>query len=255
MSLQPPQLLEAPSPLGEPTAPERPPASAGQITRRRSLPSGRALVGALLITVAALGAFLVASSRSGGPETSYAVAAQAVEAGGPLVAGDIRLEGAVLPDDVAAQAFSDPDDLAGAVALAPILPGQLIAHGDVLLAGDTSARPSPGQEYSFRLPRDHAVNGSLTSGDLVDVLATYGTGERTETWVVARDALVTAFDDGSDPALGDGDAVTVTLSVDDESTILRLVHASDSAVVTLVRATRGAALADGPERYAGPADR
>lgn len=230
-----------------------PPDVAGLIQRRRALPSGRALLGALLITVAALGAFVVASRGDSSPGTSYLVATRAVDAGRPILSADFRLEEAVLPADAASLVFSDPGSLRGAVALAPILPGQLIGQGDVLLSGD--GRAEPGKEYSFQIPRDHAVDGRIARGERVDVLATYGNGDRMETWVVARDAEVTAVDDGADPSLGDTEEVTITLGVDDEGTILRLVHATDSAVVTLVRATRGGDLADGPDRYSGPSDR
>ncbi len=251
MPLQPPQLADAPATRANPPHGE-PVSSAGRIRRRRALPSGRALLGALLITVAASGAFLVAGGSGGRPDTSYVVASRSVHAGEPLLAGDTRLEAALLPDDVSAQAFSDPGSLDGAVALAPMLPGQLIDRSDVLLPGGASDAPISAQEYSFRLPRDHAVNGALLNGELVDVLATYGTGERMETWVVARDALVTAVEAGDDRSLGDTEAITITLAVEDEATVLRLVHATDSAVVTLVRATRGTGLSDGPERYPGP---
>lgn len=54
------------------------------IAPRRGLPSGRAAVGALLVAVAAVSAFVLAAGGDEGPRASYLVAVAAVEAGAPV---------------------------------------------------------------------------------------------------------------------------------------------------------------------------
>src|SRR2546421_9053198 len=67
------------------------------LTRRRNLPSGRAVVGGFLVAIAALGAFVAARDTGGGPSHHYGVAAHDVIAGTTLKSTDLRTEAVDLP--------------------------------------------------------------------------------------------------------------------------------------------------------------
>ena len=85
-----PARAHAPDRSGAPDPGGRRPARGGV---RRALPGGRAVAGGLLVAVAAVGAFAVASGDDR-PSTTYLVAAAAVPAGAPL-------DGAVTPAAIA----------------------------------------------------------------------------------------------------------------------------------------------------------
>jgi hypothetical protein len=95
------------------------------------------------------------------------------------------------------------------------------------------------------------VADRLRPGDRVDVLATVGTGAAARTEVVVRQALVQQRS-GSSGALA-GDAVAITLAVDDPAQVLAVAHALRAAEVTLVRATGTAVDDDGPSTWPPPA--
>src|SRR4051812_20047222 len=79
------------------------------MVRRRSLPSGRAVTGGLLIALAALGAFVAARGTSAGPSHRYVVAAHDIVAGTTLEADDLRSEPVDLPEGLAGRAFGNTD--------------------------------------------------------------------------------------------------------------------------------------------------
>src|SRR5437870_3424343 len=83
------------------------------LTRRRNLPSGRAVVGGFLVAVAALGAFVAARGTGGGPSQHYVVLTHDVIAGTTLRATDLRTVAVDLPADMAGRAFTDPAAVIG----------------------------------------------------------------------------------------------------------------------------------------------
>lgn len=249
-----PRPDRTPAPDAELEAGTESPTRAGHLVRpRRSLPSGRAVVGGLLVTVAALGTFLAARGAADGPGTGYVVATRPLDTGERIDPGELRIQSLDLPNELAAQAFNGVEELEGAVALAPLRPDELVQRSAVLPStsgGATAARS--GREFSFSLPRDHAVDGTLNRGERVDLLATYGRDERAVTTVVVRDATVTRIDNRAESGIGGTADVTVTLALADADEVLRATHATDVATVTLVRATRSVGTDPGPDRYAGP---
>src|SRR5262245_12907440 len=176
--------------------------AAPTITRRSSLPSGRAVVGGLLVTLAVLGTYFAATAGDSGPDTQYVVAARAIDQGERLSEGDLRMVAMDLSAGVADHAFRETDALRGAVALAPLREGSLIEASQVLPPSVAAEEPlEPTHELSLRLPVEQAVDGALNRGERVDVLATYGTGDEAITVVVTRDALVTAIGHPDDAGL------------------------------------------------------
>jgi Flp pilus assembly protein CpaB len=233
--------------------------AAGAPTRvvapRTSLPSGRAVVGGLLIAVAALATFVAYRGASASPSTSYVVAAADLDPGTRLGASHLRLEPMHLPPGVDEGSFDTIETLDGAVLLAPLRAGELVQASALVPpgAGETAASP-PTHEFSFAVERTRAVNGALNRGERVDLLATYGSGDTARTHVVVRDALVVDIDNEASDTIGSASTVTVTLALPSADEVLEAAHATQVAEVTLVRATKGeeAAAGDHLETYAGP---
>jgi hypothetical protein len=260
--------------------------SSRTIGPRRSLPGPRAVLGGLLVTVAALGTFLAAGGGSGEDGDHWVVATRAVDQGERLTTGDLAVEPLTLSEGVADQAFATVDELLGAVTLAPLRPGGLVQASQVVVperAGTAGAPPGgpdadgaagadpalghpgaagpgatpaalAGHEVALRLPRAQVVDGAVNRGERVDVLATYGSGPDADTVVVVRDALVLRIGSEQQAGLGSDGGLTLTLQVPDTDTVLALVHAKDVATVTLVRATLADRDRQGaePDRYRGP---
>jgi Flp pilus assembly protein CpaB len=214
-----------------PRAPRR------QVTPRPVLPSGRAVVGGLLLAVAVVGTFTAWQRAAGGPDTSYAVARRPLQPGEQVTADHVRLVPAELDSGSADRAFRTSDAVVGRVALGPIGEGELIQRSLLCDAASTT----PLTEVSFALPRDRAVDGRLRSGDRVDVFVTYDdhTGE------VVQGAQVIGIG-GSEAAAslaGDLD-LTVTLGLEDGARRAELVHAVRAGDVTLVRSTQSGETTD-----------
>jgi Flp pilus assembly protein CpaB len=245
-----------------PTAAARQPSSDADPTggptraldRRRALPSGRAALGALLVTIAVLGTLLVQHRAGGAPSTRYVVATSPVAPGQRVQASDLHLEAIDLPASVARQSFARLESVEAGVALRALEPGELIEAGDIARAvdGESSDTP-PAHEVTVALERDRALDGQLVPGERVDLVATYGTGESATTLVVVHQVRVSAVS-SDDSAIGSAGAVTVTLAVTSADEALRVSHAAEVAGVRLVRATKVDPEAPEAPPYRGPVD-
>jgi Flp pilus assembly protein CpaB len=218
-----------------------------RVLDRPALPSARAVVGALLVTLSSVITFVAWQRASAGADRSYLVARRPVVPGERLGPGDLRSLPLELPAGLAASAFRDVDGLVGRVALAPIGEGELIQASQVSQEGSAP----PMVMVAFALPRDRAVDGRLRSGDLVDVFVTYPD----QTTAVATGVPVVALGESGGGLTGGGD-LTVTLALDARQPRAELIHAVRAGEVTLVRSTgagppEGGAPAPGPPG-AGP---
>lgn len=217
--------------------------------RQPSLPAGRAIVGGLLVTVAAIGTFAAYANAAAGPTRSFLVAAHPLRAGQRLASADVRAVPMELPDAVAGEAFTSAAELDGATVLAPLDADQLIAPAAVRRADEQE--PAAGsRELSFAIDRDKALDGHLQRGELVDLVATYGNGVDAYTSVVARRAQVVAVDTGKG-TVGSSGRVTITITVESDRRVLEAAHAIEVAEIRLVR-TRGDT-GDGGDAAADPA--
>lgn len=236
-----------------PVTERRPAPAPRRLERPRGLPSGRAVAGGLLATVAALGTFVAARGVGDGPPQTAVTAARAIDVGERLGPGDLATAPLDLPPEVAAHTFTEPAELEGAVVLAPLRAGALVQASQVATAAPDDPTPdAPSHELSLRLPRERAVDGMLDRGERVDVLATYGTGDDAGTVVVVRDAVVTRIGAEADATLGSDGGITLTLLLPDDEAVLRTTHAKDVAALTLVRSTRDGGEPPGPDRFDGP---
>ena len=223
---------------GEPRALRRPVA----------LPNGRAVVGGLLVAAAMLGVLLASTADGAGSRERFVVARTALTVGSVLTRGDLTLAPMHLSSPLAtARAFRDPRRLVGSVVVAPVAAGELVQASAVA----DKATPSD-REMSVRVDAHLAVNGRVQLGDVVDVAATFGSGDEAYTVFVVRGATVIARAT-SGGALGDHGQEVLTLGLASSSDALAVAHAVAAGQVSVVRATGGRPA--GAEPYRAPSVR
>jgi len=217
----------------------------------RPLPSGRALVGGLLVAVAMLITFAAATHHDRGPTQSMVVARRRVPLGRRLAAADLATERVQVPDAVAAGAFRASDQAVGQVTLGPLDPGDVVERAAVAPPASAAGL----HVLSFPIDRERALDGALQAGQSVDLLATYGTGASAQTVVVARGVrLIDVADDGHQ-SLASAGKLVVSVGLADASDALAATHASQVGALTLVSsegAASGAGAEPGPDSYSVP---
>lgn len=164
---------------------------ARSIARRPGLPTGRAVIGALLVSFAVVGLFVSYRRAQGGPTTSYVVVTSRVDTGARIDASDLTARKLDLTADVAALAVTDLEHAVGAVALAPLLPGQLLQDQAILAVGLADpAAPDPPEvfEVSFAIDRSRALGGAFKAGERVDVVSTIADGADASSWSEALES-------------------------------------------------------------------
>lgn len=231
-------------PHDDDTSPHRP-------TRpNRGLPSGRAVIGGLLVTAAALVVFTGYAGAGTEPRGRAVTVTGAVPSGHVLRGSDLSVAEVDLPDDTASGSFDSVEEVVGSVTLTPLAGGDLVQRSAVH-AGDAD-RP-PAHEFSFPIAPERAVGGGLRAGETVDLFATHGSGPDAYTTVLARGAPVVAVQDaGRSTLAGGGLVLTLALTTPDQ--VLDTAHAAQVAELTVVRST-GVAVDDAARDRAGSAPR
>lgn len=198
------------------------------IVARRSLPNGRALVGALLVTVAAVGAFVFANGGDGGPTTEYLVLLRDIDAGESINSSDVAFEPMTLSKSLAEIAFDSETTgtkamIAGATALHFLHAGGLLLAPDLRNATEIDGTNTTAvHELTLPVPIDRTP-AFLQRGDLVTILAYDARDERT--FVALEDALVLDFDSSSE-RLGSSTQAQLTLGLSSADLVLRGTHLS-----------------------------
>ena len=210
-----------------------------RIRRSRGLPGGRAVVGALLVTAAAVGVFAAFLTATAEPSTRYAVARGPIEAGTRIdseaMAGELFDYVALdLPPAQASRAIRDAQapQLVGRVVVAPIAADELLLASAVV----EDHRVPATEAISFSLPAADAVGGALERGERIDVLATYGSGPDAWTAFVLRGVPLVAVG-GADGGMGSSGEVTLTVAVSSLADVQALGHAVRTAEVFVTRST------------------
>jgi hypothetical protein len=225
-------------------------AASRRISRRRTLPGGRAVLGALLVALAVVGVVATHLSATATPRDRYLVAAAAVPAGtflgdAAMVRTTFRQVAVDLPAELAARAVhvDDAETLVGRRVLAALEPGDLLLASGLAAAGE-----EPGTStFTFAVPADAAVGGALTVGDRVDVLATAGTGnDATTAYVIRAAPLSSATATGG--GLG-GDVLRLTVELARQADVQALAHALATAEVVVVRSPDATSPAPAPYRF------
>lgn len=206
-------------------------ASPRAIRRRPGLPGSRAVVGGLLMALAALGVYAAYTGAAEGPTDAVVITRRALRIGEVLEADDLRLAKATLPARGAGH-FDDVEALVGRVALGPIGAGELVQAAAV-----TADRGSvEGHEISLTLPREQVAVGRLKQGERIDVFVTVD--DRTRS--VVRGARVVQIDAGGDGSLTSEREVSIVAAVESGDAVAALVHALRTGAVTVVRSTHAA---------------
>ncbi len=204
------------------------------IGRHRPLPSGRAVVGGLLIALAAVGGFVLSGQDAVDVRVGYMVAASDLPPGHVLEATDVRTELLDLPAELAAAATTAESqlDLIGAVVLGPVGSGELLQR-QALTPPGVPGQASTAVEFSFSID-ESSVPRSLRPGEHIAMLSTTGRDNAAVTEVIVADAVVTdvEMDDDGFGATGD---VTVTIAIGDSEDVLSAVNAAQATEITILR--------------------
>ena len=226
-------------------------ATGRMLRRRRGLPGSRAVVGGLLVTVALLATWWTATSAGRGPVARYVVAARSIAPGQRLQLADLTLAPVDLPVTMRRGAFAAPSSLVGRVTTSPLEAGDLVQASAVSEAPG-SARE---RELSFVADADWAVGGTLRPGDRIDLLATYGTGQSSETTRVLAGIRVRRVARAGGDGIGPSRNQTLTVAIADDRSVKAAVNAARAGTITVVRSTGADPAADdGAYRPPGPGD-
>lgn len=216
--------------------PDDEPAPGRSVTRRRSLPGGRAVVGAFLVTLAAVGIFTAYLRSNAVPTTEYVVAARDLLPGDLLTSRDLRLVAIELPDAQVATTAANADAMVDRVVLSPMSEGELFGLGDTADPAEVSGTSA----VTVPLETNRALAGELEPGDRVDVIATH---EDVTRYVAGDLAVVRVAVDGT--------VTAVTLAAPDADTVLAVTNAIDTADVFLARTNPNVVIGDTSEVTAG----
>ena len=228
-----------------------------RVTRQRGLPGGRAVVGALLVAAAAVAVFAAQLRATAEPTTRFLVAATDIDAGTRIDAANLEALFGHLPLELAPAItersilLDDREQLVGQVVTSPLSRGDLVSRTAIT---DDAGAPDH-HTMSFAIAAADAVAGDLRRGQLVDVLATYGSGgDAFTTYVVVGAPLVSiAADDAS--GFGSGAQRVLTLALTGREQVQALAHAVAVADVVVTRSPDDAtADAGAPEAYRPEAD-
>ncbi len=214
-------------------APSEDPGASRAINPRRALPNGRALIGALLVTTAAVVAFAASRPATETAGTPYVVLRHDVDAGERLTLDDVALEPMVLSPATTPNALTSLDGLDDVVAMTSLRAGGLLDPRDVVRLPDVDGEAVPGlHELTIPVPRERTPP-SLRRGDRVTLLAVSSHDRLLRTAV--EDALVLDYEPTAAGVASAGQTrLTLALSdAGDVATVALLSHES----LTVVRTT------------------
>lgn len=231
-----PELLASERTNGDPAPPDP---TSRRLGPPRRLPTGRAVVGGLLVALAALGVLWALTRGDDEPTVEYLVLAHDVQAGDVVGMGDFDVTEMVLPDEVDAVTLfrnstreSDPRW----IAQTPIRAGTLALVDDYrqIEGGDI---PAPdGWTVTVHVDEARAMNGQASANLTVDVIGTFEEATGTRTDVVARSARIIQVA----PTAQEAPTQAVHLQVGDYQTVLDLINAGSAGTLTLVDTTENA---------------
>jgi hypothetical protein len=197
------------------------------------------------------GAFTAARVGSGAPSTRFVVVSKAVAPGGRIDAGSLELVAMTLDDRVKGQVFTDASRVSGAIALAPLNPGQLVQAADIAPTTKIDGQVLAGHEITFPVSRDR-VPPNLRRGERVAIVATFGTGNDARTMTTAQQAIVVNYDTNESSSSATR-TVRLTVFLSDANTVIETAHASQVADLTIVRTINADAALPSTYRADAPA--
>ena len=213
-----------------------------EINRHRGLPGGRAVLGGLLMALAAVGVYVAYDQATARPTTAVVVADRDLRVGEVLEVDDLRTIQADLPDPTSTATFGSVDVLVDRVVLGPIASGEIVQSAAVT---NEAATPQV-HEVALTLPRGQIAVGRLKEGERVDVFATYD--DRTTSVVRGAEVVQIGADESS--SLTSSREVTMVVAVPSGDAVAALVHALRTGDVTVVRSTFTETSAEDPLVFA-----
>ncbi len=204
------------------------------------LPSGRAVIGGLLMALAAVGTFLAYSAATADETIDVLIATRALRTGETISADDVALVAVDLPDEVRGL-FGSTEAAVGRQVVAPVDEGEF-------LPASATVTPVEGDEYlevSVALPGNRAV-GRLVPGERVDIFSTWGSDV---TELIAVDARVLEVSGGGDNVISGSEQAVVRLALADFAQVEAVVHAQAAGDITMIRAALGTEVADVGREY------
>jgi Flp pilus assembly protein CpaB len=207
------------------------------------------VVGGFLVAVALVGTFAAYTSATHDTRVGYLVAAHDLTVGDRIGAQDLTFAKMQLPAG-RNHAFRNPQTLIGATVVGPIAQGELIQTSEVV----DKASAATEREVSIPIDPARAVGGHLIAGDLVDVAATFGTGEGAYSLYVVRRAKVLESR-ANKGTLGSSQGLVVTLALPSGTDALAVAHAMTAGQITLVRSTGTSPDTGGSDTYRAPSSK
>lgn len=197
--------------------------------RAAVLPGSRAILGALLCSLAALLTFGAYANANRPPKTKYYVAARNLEPGAVIQSKDVELVALDLPEQLRRRIVGPSVSLEDAVVLGPVGKGELLQLGNVIKkTGGSEAR-----ELSFPIDSAFAAAGRLRPGDRVDVYANRGD----EAVPIAVNLLIIATSSSPDGVSSGRGTIVLTVSYDGTFDGAALLGAAQSTKLSLIRRT------------------
>ena len=207
--------------------------AARSVERHRSgplgLPTGRAIVGGLLVALSVFGVIALRRSADAPSSRTWLIARHAVAPGTAIGADDLALAAMDLHDLTKSAAFDDPADVIGQIAVNGLGEGELVQRGSI---ARTAAAPGDERRVGLSLDPADALNGALVAGDRVDVVSVPSGEGAAE--VIVHGAMVDGIGGESDDSLGSERAVRLPLVVATEDEARLLVDAHRRGEITLI---------------------
>ncbi len=198
----------------------------------------RVLFGSLLIVGAVFGLSWSFSNQSGISTVLMVVPKRTISPYQPISVNDLSTIRVPTRSQFSALFVSNSNSLLGDQALVALEPNEPITQSEVAPIIQNADR-----ELTLEVPSARAVEGSLSPGDRVDVLATYGSGPTANTITAGRSVLVLAVSQlASSFSSSSPKTVSVTLAISSFDEMMAIAQGQVAATITLVRSTGAAPL-------------
>lgn len=213
------------------------------IRSSRRLPTGRAVLGGLLITLAVFGVLLANRLSDDATFQQVTVASEDIPPGTVLGPDNIQ-QVTIRLDEGISSVVRDPSDIYGSVLIGPAGRLELIQRSnvaDVTTALDANGNVRGLVVVSLAVARERAPS-RLRSGELVSILATFN--DDPDTTILVADRVIVLSYDSDDSGFG-GEGI-LRLGLADGAVAAEIVHAAQTGEVSVVGVT-GADSIDFPE--------
>ncbi len=199
----------------------------------RRLPSGRAVLGGLLVTLAVLGVLLATRLGNDATIRDVVVARQDLTPGTVIEPQHVAQIQIRLAEDVD-WVVTNPESIYGSVLLGPVNRLEFVQLSNIA-EGTPDAVPSGLAVVSIEVDPGRTP-ARLAAGELVTILATYTSEEPETTRRIAQDVVVLSYA-GSDSEFGSSNTRVLRLGIADGAIASEIVMASLVGEVSVIGVT------------------